>query len=401
MGDDFKRRVLNDDGSPRSLINIYINGKNARFSGGMNTSLKDGDEIYILPAVAGGSELSSKEIDRYSRQIMLEEIGYQGQQRLRAAKVCVVGVGGLGNPITTRLVAMGIGKIRIIDRDVIELSNLHRQTMFDESDVGQVKVEVAAKKLQKLNPDVQIESLPISINDYTALDAVEGCDLVIDALDSVNARYALNKACVEKNIPFVTGAAVGVSGQAFTILPGKTACYSCMFPALDEDSMPTCSIEGVHPSILSIIGGIEVAEAVKIIIGKTPSLADKILHVDLENLDFVMTRTFRADECPVCGTGKSETTPKQELIIEELCGRNRGKRTFSITPTQKFEIDYNKISTLAQSMDLRVDNQGDLGLSMRNNDLSVSFMKRGSAVLVGPKDENDAIILYKKLLSTK
>ena len=401
MGDDFKRRVLNDDGSPRSLINIYINGKNARFSGGMNTSLKDGDEIYILPAVAGGSELSSKDIDRYSRQIMLEEIGYQGQQRIRAAKVCVVGVGGLGNPITTRLVAMGIGKIRIIDRDVIELSNLHRQTMFDESDVGQVKVEVAAKKLQKLNPDVQIESLPISINDYTALDAVEGCDLVIDALDSVNARYALNKACVEKNIPFVTGAAVGVSGQAFTILPGKTACYSCMFPALDEDAMPTCSIEGVHPSILSIIGGIEVAEAVKIIIGKTPSLADKILHVDLENLDFVMTRTFRADECPVCGTGKSETTPKQELIIEELCGRNRGKRTFSITPTQKFEIDYNKISTLAQSMDLRVDNQGDLGLSMRNNDLSVSFMKRGSAVIVGPKDENDAIILYKKLLSTK
>ena len=401
MGDDFKRRVLNDDGSPRSLINIYINGKNARFSGGMNTSLKDGDEIYILPAVAGGSELSSKDIDRYSRQIMLEEIGYQGQQRIRAAKVCVVGVGGLGNPITTRLVAMGIGKIRIIDRDVIELSNLHRQTMFDETDVGQVKVEVAAKKLKKLNPDVQIESLPISINDYTALDAVEGCDLVIDALDSVNARYALNKACVEKNIPFVTGAAVGVSGQAFTILPGKTACYSCMFPALDEDSMPTCSIEGVHPSILSIIGGIEVAEAVKIIIGKTPSLADKILHVDLENLDFVMTRTFRADECPVCGTGKSETTPKQELIIEELCGRNRGKRTFSITPTQKFEIDYNKISTLAQSMDLRVDNQGDLGLSMRNNDLSVSFMKRGSAVLVGPKDENDAIVLYKKLLSTK
>ena len=401
MGDDFKRRVLNDDGSPRSLINIYINGKNSRFSGGMNTELKDGDEIYILPAVAGGSELSSKDIDRYSRQIMLEEIGYQGQQKLRAAKVCVVGVGGLGNPITTRLVAMGIGKIRIIDRDVIELSNLHRQTMFDESDVGQVKVEVAAKKLQKLNPDVQIESLPISINDYTALDAIEGCDLVIDALDSVNARYALNKACVEKNIPFVTGAAVGVSGQAFTILPGKTACYSCMFPALDEDAMPTCSIEGVHPSILSIIGGIEVAEAVKIIIGKTPSLAEKILHVDLENLDFVMTRTFRADECTVCGTGKSDIMPKQELIIEELCGRNRGKRTFSITPTQKFEIDYNKISTLAQSLDLRVDNQGDLGLSMRNNDLSVSFMKRGSAVIVGPKDENDAIVLYKKLLSTK
>jgi adenylyltransferase/sulfurtransferase len=401
MGDDFKRRVLNDDGTPRSLVNIYINGKNARFSGGMNTTLNDGDEVYILPAVAGGSELSSKELDRYSRQIMLEEIGYQGQLKLRAAKICVVGVGGLGNPITTRLVAMGIGKLRIIDRDVIELSNLHRQTMFDEGDVGQVKVEVAAQKLKKINPDVEIESLPISINDYTALDAVEGCDVVIDALDSVNARYALNKACVEKNIPFVTGAAVAVSGQAFTILPHKSACYSCMFPALDEDSMPTCSIEGVHPSILSIIGGIEVAEAVKIILGKKPSLSDKILHVDLENLDFVTTKTFKAEECPVCGNGKTESIPKQELIIEELCGRNRGKRTFSITPTQKIEIDVGKITTLAKELQFKVENQGELGLSMRTNDLSVSFMKRGSAVIVGPKDENDAILLYKKLLTKK
>ncbi len=401
MGDDFKRRVLNDDGTPRSLINIYINGKNARFSGGMETALKDGDEIYILPAVAGGSELSSKDVDRYSRQIMLEEIGYQGQLKLREAKACVVGVGGLGNPITTRLVAMGIGKLRIIDRDVIELSNLHRQTMFDESDVGQVKVEVAAKKLKKLNPDVEIESLPISINDYTAIDAVEGCDVVIDALDSVNARYALNKACVEKKIPFVTGAAVGVSGQAFTILPHQSACYSCMFPALDEDSMPTCSIEGVHPSILSVIGGIEVAEAVKIILGKKPSLSDKILHVDLENLDFVMTRTFKAEECPVCGNGKVVSTPKEELIIEELCGRNRGKRTFSITPTQKFEIDSEKITTLAKDLKFRVENQGELGLSMRTDDFSVSFMKRGSAVIVGSKDENDAVLLYKKLLSKK
>jgi adenylyltransferase/sulfurtransferase len=401
MGDDFKRRVLNDDGTPRSLINIYINGKNARFSGGMNASLKDGDEVYILPAVAGGSDLSSKDIDRYSRQIMLEEIGYQGQLKIRAAKICVVGVGGLGNPITTRLVAMGVGKLRIIDRDVIELSNLHRQTMFDESDIGQVKVEVAAKKLKKLNPDVEIESLPISINDYTALDAIEGCDIVIDALDSVNARYALNKACVEKHIPFVTGAAVGVSGQAFTIIPGTSACYSCMFPVLDEDSMPTCSIEGVHPSILSIVGGIEVAEAIKIILGKSPSLSDKILHIDLETLDFAMTRTFRAEECSVCGNGKVESTPKQELIIEELCGRNRGKRTFSITPTQKFEIDADKIMTLAKGMEFRVDNQGELGLSMRTNDISVSFMKRGSAVIVGPKDENDAIVLYRKLLNKK
>jgi adenylyltransferase/sulfurtransferase len=399
MGDDFKRRVLEGDGTPRSLINIYINGKNAKFSDGMNTTLNDGDEVYILPAVAGGStELSAKELDRFSRQVMLEEIGYQGQLKLKNAKICVVGVGGLGNPITSRLAAMGIGTLRIVDRDVIELSNLHRQTMFDESDVGQVKVEVAAKKLQKLNPDCKIEALAVSVNDYTALEVIEGCDVVIDALDSVNARYALNKACVKFGIPFVTGAAVGVSGQTFTIIPKESACYYCMFPELNEDTMPTCSIEGVHPSILSIVGGIEVSEAVKIIIGKKPSLYQRILHIDLENLDFTSTRTFRAEECPICGTGKIAVVPKEELILEELCGRNRGKRTYSITPTETFDIDANKVSMIAKKQGFIVENLGSLGLSMRTNDLSVSFMKKGSAVIVGSKDESDAISLYKRLL---
>jgi adenylyltransferase/sulfurtransferase len=270
--------------------------------------------------------------------------------------------------------------------------------MFDESDVGQVKVEVAAKKLQKLNPDCKIEALAVSVNDYTALEVVEGCDVVIDALDSVNARYALNKACVKFGIPFVTGAAVGVSGQAFTILPKDSACYYCMFPELNEDTMPTCSIEGVHPSILSIVGGIEVSEAVKIITGKKPSLSQRILHIDLENLDFTSTRTFRAEECPICGTGKITSAPKQELILEELCGRNRGKRTYSITPTETFDIDTNNVTIIAKKQGFIVENLGNLGLSMRTNDLSVSFMKKGSAVIVGSKDEDTAISLYKSLL---
>ena len=401
MGDDFKRRVLNEDGTPRSLINIYINGKNAKFSAGLDTQLSDGDDVYILPAVAGGSDLSEKELDRYSRQVMLEEIGYQGQLKLKQSKVCVVGVGGLGNPIVTRLAAMGVGKLRIVDRDVIELSNLHRQTMFNEDDVGQVKVETAAKKLRKLNPDIVVEELPVSINDYTALDVVDGCDVVVDALDSVDARYALNKACIEKKIPFVTGAAVGVTGQSFTILPKESACYHCLFPSLDEDSMPTCSIEGVHPSILSIVGGIEVSEAVKIITGKEPSLKNKVLHVDLENLIFNFTKVSRVEECSVCGSGKQQEKIKEELILEELCGRNKGKRTFSITPTYHVELDVDAITSTAKEKGFIVENLGDLGLSMRTNDLSISFMKRGSAVLVGAKDEDEATALYKNILGTK
>jgi len=273
--------------------------------------------------------------------------------------------------------------------------------MFYEDDVGQVKVETAAKKLRKLNPDIIIEELPVSINDYTAFDAVDGCDVVIDALDSVNARYSLNKACIAKKIPFVTGAAVGVTGQSFTILPNESACYHCLFPALDEDSMPTCSIEGVHPSILSIIGGIEVSEAVKIITGKEPSLRDKVLHVDLENLIFNFTKVSKVEECSVCGSGRKQEKIKEKLILEELCGRNKGKRTFSITPTYPVELNVDQITSIAKDRKFTVENLGELGLSLRTNELSVSFMKSGSAVIVGTKDEKDAIALYKEILGVK
>ena len=235
MGEDFERRVMESPGVPRSLINVYINGKNSKFGDGLKSALADGDEVYVLPAVAGGEEMSAKEMDRYSRQIMLEEIGYNGQMKLRSARVCVIGTGGLGHPIISRLAAMGIGTLRIIDRDVIELSNLHRQTLFEESDVGKVKVETVANKLKKMNSDCNIEAFPISINDHTALEVIKDCDVVIDALDSVNARYSINRACSKQKIPFVTGAAVGVSGQVFTVMPGESACYHCMFPALDEE----------------------------------------------------------------------------------------------------------------------------------------------------------------------
>ena len=181
--------------------------------------------------------------------------------------------------------------------------------------------------------------------------------------DELNLGYSKKvwERCVEFGIPFVTGAAVGVSGQAFTVLPKQSACYFCMFPELNEDTMPTCSIEGVHPSILSIVGGIEVAEAVKIVTGKKPSLSERILHIDLENLDFNSTKTFRAEECPICGTGKLEVTPKEELILEELCGRNRGKRTYSITPTKTFDLNVNKVTTTATEKGFKVENQGSPG----------------------------------------
>lgn len=400
MGDDFARRVLEPDGSPRSLINVYINGKNAKFTGGMKASLEAGDEVYILPAVAGGSqELSNAELDRYSRQVMLPDIGYEGQLKLRNARVCVVGTGGLGNPITTRLAAMGVGTLRIVDRDVIETSNLHRQTMYTPDDVGRIKVEAAAEKLRKMNPDCEVQPLAVSVNEFSAGEVIEGCDVVIDALDSVDARYALNKACVRMGIPFVTGAAVGISGQAFTVMPKQGACYHCMFPDLDEDEMPTCGIEGVHPSILSIVGGVEVFEAVRVIMGKSPALSNRMMHIDMgDDIAVSYTRMFRAEECPVCGTNQSLSVTDTDLIVEELCGRNGGKRTFSITPVNNIDIDMDQLTTQAGKHNLQIEHLGELGISLRNDAIYVNLLQRGSAVVVGVSNQDDAMELYRSLL---
>src|ERR687889_132915 len=358
MGEDFKLKVFDLNGKPRALINIYINGKNMRFSNdGMTTSLNDGDSIYILPAVAGGAELTSNDMQRYSRQIMLEEIGFIGMEKLRSAKVCVVGVGGIGNPVVTQLAAMGVSKLRIVDRDVIEISNLHRQHLYVEDDIGKVKVEAAAQRLKKMNTGVEIEAFPISVTKYTAESLVEGFDVVIDALDSIDARYALNDACIKHNIPFIYAGALGTLGSVCTILPNKSACLRCMFPALVEDDMPTCSTEGVHPSILYLVGGIQVSEAVKIITGQQPTLANTLLYIDLTSLSFEKIQMSRYEDCPSCGSKKievatilagnsqestqlrgrleyaaggqkEEKTLVQEqnrLIVEELCGRDMGK----------------------------------------------------------------------------
>ncbi|MCJ7637062.1 MAG: ThiF family adenylyltransferase, partial [Nitrososphaeraceae archaeon] len=309
LGDDFKRRVLDLNGKPRALINIYINGKNMRFNkDGMTTSLKDGDSIYILPAVAGGAnetkferiELSSQDLQRYSRQIMLEEIGFLGMEKLRNSKVCVVGVGGIGNPVVTQLTAMGVGKIRIVDRDVVEISNLHRQHLYTEQDIGKVKVEAAIEHLKKRNTNVEIEALPISITSYTAENIVKGFDVVIDALDSIDARYALNDACVKQHIPLIYAGALGMLGSVCTILPNQSACLRCIFPALSEDDMPTCSTEGVHPSILYLVGGIQVSEAIKILLGQKPSLVNTLLYIDLNELSFERIKMLRHDECSAC-----------------------------------------------------------------------------------------------------
>ena len=405
VGDDFKRRVFDLNGKPRALINIYINGKNMRFNrDGMSTILKDGDSLYILPAVAGGAELTNEDIQRYSRQIMLEEIGFVGMEKLRSAKICVVGVGGIGNPIVTQLAAMGVGKLKIVDRDVVEISNLHRQHLYNEADIGKVKVEVAAERLKKINHHVQIEAVPLSITRYTAESIVKGMDIIIDALDTVDARYALNDACIKYNIPYIYAGALGMLGSVCTILPNKSACLRCMFPALAEEDMPTCSTEGVHPSILYLVAGIQVSEAVKIVTGQQPTLVNKLLYIDLNELSFDKIEMSRHEICPSCGlkreSKKEELALQEELIIEELCGRDRGKRTYIVTPSSTLpgSINLTGIVKNAELLGYDVKMRGNLGItaiSTNSNKLSISFLTSGAATIVGAKNEGDALSIYK------
>ena len=405
LGEDFKRKVLDLSGKPRSLINIYINGKNMRFSNdGMATKLNNGDSIYILPAVAGGSDLKNEDLQRYSRQIMLDEIGFVGVEKLRKAKVCVVGVGGIGNPVVTQLTAMGIGKLKIVDRDIIEISNLHRQHLYTEEDIGKVKVEAAKARLEQINSSVQIEALPNSVTKYTAENIVKGFDIVVDALDSIDARYALNDACIKLNIPLIYAGALGMLGSICTIIPNKTACLRCIFPALAEDDMPTCSTEGVHPSILYLVGGIQVSEVVKIILGERPTLENKLLYIDLNDLSLEKVPVFRQAECPSCGTKRKDNDQLEikQLIIEELCGRDRGKRTYTVTPAENsITLNLNGVEKSAERLGYRIKTKGELGLtviSSNSDNLSISFMTSGAATIVGAKSEEEALSIYKSFV---
>src|SRR5712691_8922394 len=350
LGDDFKRRVFDLNGKPRALINIYINGRNMRFSSdGMATPLKDGDSLY-------------------------------------------------------KLAAMGVGKLKIVDRDVVEISNLHRQHLYNEDDIGKVKVEVAAERLKKINPHVEIEAIPLSITKYTAESIVKGMDIIIDALDSVDARYALNDACIKYNIPFIYAGALGMLGSVCTILPNKSACLRCMFPALAEEDMPTCSTEGVHPSILYLVAGVQVSEAVKIVTGQHPTLVNKLLYIDLNELSFDKIQMFRHEECSSCGPKKESKKEvilqQEELIIEELCGRDRGKRTYTVSPssTVPASISLTGIVKNAESLGYDVKMKGNLGItaiSTNPNKLSISFLTSGAATIVGAKDEEDALFIYR------
>ena len=231
--------------------------------------------------------LSNEEIKRYSRQIALREIGLEGQKKLKSSRVSIIGVGGLGCFSSIQLASMGVGYIRLIDQDVVDITNLHRQILYDTESLGYPKVEAAQKRLQALNPNVEVEPLPLTINEETAVEAVKGVDLVIDGLDHFAPRYAVNKACIDLGVPYVYGGALETYGSVSTIIPQKTACLECWTGRIGDEGLPTCETVGVLPSVLAVVASIQVNEALHLLLGRAPSLANKVLIVDIDSLSFI------------------------------------------------------------------------------------------------------------------
>lgn len=344
--------------------------------------------------MAEAYRMSDEELEYYSRHIVLRDIGYVGQAKLRKASVAVVGIGGLGCPIATQLVAMGVGKVRLIDRDVVEYSNLHRQHLYDVESIGRPKVEVAAEKLSKLNPTVEIEPVAASLHVDNAEELLSGVDLVVDGLDNPEARYAVNRACVKLGIPYVFGAAIEMSGNLMTMLPGETPCLECFLPNLKNEDLPACGVVGVHPSLLGVISSLEVAEAVRVILG-TPRLAGRLLFVDLRQMAFETVDVYKRDNCPVCAEGPP--SPLERRLVEEICGR-KGRRTFVINPRKKLPIDLAKLAEAMERLGAAVKAKSPLGVTAQADDALFSCVASGSAVIEGARDEGHALALYRKLV---
>ncbi|MBI4258649.1 MAG: HesA/MoeB/ThiF family protein [Thaumarchaeota archaeon] len=346
--------------------------------------------------------LSENEMERYSRQIVLEDIGLKGQLKLRDARVCLVGVGGLGNHIATQLVAMGVGYLKILDRDIVAVSNLHRQPLFDTSLIDYAKVEAAKKKLLQINPGVIIDALPVSIDYETAEEAVKDVDIVVDGLDSIEARYAVNAACVKHSMPFVYGSAITTVGAASTIIPGKTPCLRCIYPKARDDELPKCGTEGVHPSILTLISSIEVSETVKILLGKEPSLAGKLLFCDLTDLSFDAVEIKRSERCVTCSVpnGGEERVERQGFV--EICGRERGSRVLMITPRGDLNLDMEKLHQVVSKGGYKVGVRGDVGLTFVYDERTkVSVLKSGIAVVTTRGSEEEALTIYRHIVVDK
>jgi adenylyltransferase/sulfurtransferase len=344
-------------------------------------------------------ELSDTDLETYSRQIVLADIGYDGQLKLRNARATIIGMGGLGSQIALKLVAMGIGHLRIVDRDIVSRSDLHRQYLYDAGSVGLPKVEAAYQKLHRLNPDVTLEPIAECLNSKNAEEIMEASYVVLDGLDRPEPRYIINRTCNTRKIPYIFGAAIEAVGNVTSIIPGKTLCLECFMPGLHEDDLPKCAVVGVHTSVIGIVTAVQVSEAVRILIGREPKLTNKLLYIDLREMQFHSLNLSTLETCPVCGdnpAGSPETIA--EVLFEETCARD-GRRNFIISPRKRISIDLEKLVEILKNNGYRIKISGKFGITFeKSEDITVCILNSGIMISqTSPRFEGD---LKKKMVKT-
>ncbi|ABQ28089.1 HesA/MoeB/ThiF family protein [Geotalea uraniireducens] len=264
--------------------------------------------------------LSEEQIARYSRHIILKEVGGKGQKKLFDGRVMIIGAGGLGSPIALYLAAAGVGTIGIADADVVDLSNLQRQVIHQTKDVGIAKVLSAKEKMQAINPELKVNTYQEWISAANIADIISEYDFVIDGTDNFAAKFLINDACVLAGKPYSHGGILQFDGQTITIEPGKSPCYRCLFPAPPpKDAIPTCSTAGVIGVLPGVIGTIQATEAIKYLLGKGELLTGRLLTYNALRMRFREVPVKKSAKCPICGENPTITELKDELDALTVC----------------------------------------------------------------------------------
>ncbi|MFQ3675453.1 MAG: molybdopterin-synthase adenylyltransferase MoeB [Endomicrobiia bacterium] len=265
--------------------------------------------------------LTEKQIERYSRQIILPEIGGIGQKKLLNAKVLVIGCGGLGSPCVYYLAAAGIGEIGLVDSDKVELNNLQRQVVHFTQNVGQAKVDSAKEKLLALNPEIQITTYKLRVTSENIMDLIKEYDIIVDGSDNFPTRYLVNDACVISKKPLSHAGILRFDGQAMTIVSGKGPCYRCVFPEPPPPgTVPSCQEAGILGVVAGILGIIQATEVLKYILGKGELLIGKLIVFNALEMSFRKLNILRDENCPVCG---NKPTITKLIDYEQFCQINR------------------------------------------------------------------------------
>jgi molybdopterin/thiamine biosynthesis adenylyltransferase/rhodanese-related sulfurtransferase/molybdopterin converting factor small subunit len=323
--DGLRQHLFTEEGRLRSFVNIYLNDEDIRYLEKDRTPVKPGDTLSIVPSVAGGvavetelPALSNEEVKRYSRHLIMPEVGVDGQRKLKAARVLCIGAGGLGSPAAMYLAAAGVGTLGLVDFDVVDFSNLQRQILHGTPDVGRPKLASASDRLGALNPNVKIETYETALSSQNAMQIFESYDVIVDGTDNFPTRYLVNDACVLLGKPNAYGSIFRFEGQASVFGTKDGPCYRCLYPEPPPPGLvPSCAEGGVLGVLPGVIGTIQATEAIKLIIGVGDPLIGRFLIFDALRMRFRELKLRKDPDCPVCGTHPTVT----ELIDYEMfCG---------------------------------------------------------------------------------